>query len=251
MLIDPGSELSFITEELVRSLGLSRQSASIPLLGIGGVSSGRTKGVVTVQLHSVHTREISLSLRAFILPRLTIKLPSYPVASESWNHLRGLQLADPNFGHPEQIHIILGADSYCHIIKPDLIKGDSQSPVAQLTTFGWVVSGPVTDKTTDNSVESYHCSIDQELQDLLPKFWLQEEISRTTESLSPDNAKCEEHFLSTFARDNNGRYIVRLPLKLPATTLGDSTLTARRCLSRLSRRFQSDPSYQRSILTFY
>ena len=65
------------------------------------------------------------------------------MADESWIHLKYLPLADPNFGKPGSIHIIVSADSYGQIIKPELIKGDLMSPIAQLILFGWALTGPV------------------------------------------------------------------------------------------------------------
>jgi len=51
VLLDAGSELSFISEELVYQLKLSRKSVAIPLLGIG-TYSGCTKGSVCATLFS-------------------------------------------------------------------------------------------------------------------------------------------------------------------------------------------------------
>lgn len=78
-LLDPGSELSFITEELVRRLRLTRKSATIPLLGIGGTYSGRTKGSVFITLHSIFDNSESHALLAYILPRLTFKILFFEV----------------------------------------------------------------------------------------------------------------------------------------------------------------------------
>lgn len=217
----------------------------IPLIGIGGTDSGRTRGLVYLDLHSSIDISKSCVLPAYILPRLTFQLPSFEVASDSWGHLRNLQLADPTFNIPGPINIIIGADSYGQIIKPELIKSDPASPIAQLTLFGWAVSGPATPAVPDRERGSYHCHIDRELQDLLTLFWRQEEISNSTaKSLSPENADCEEHFRSTVSRDQSGRYVVRLPLKSPASLLGDSSRTALRCLERLRNRFNKEPVFR-------
>ncbi|XP_018393245.1 PREDICTED: uncharacterized protein LOC108772247 [Cyphomyrmex costatus] len=212
---DPGSELSFVTEELVNLLKLPRQSAAIPLLGIGSTFSGRTKGLVHVELYSMSNISDSCELRAFVLPRLTSEIPSFEVDNESWAHFRNLQLADPHFGKPSSIQMIIGADSYSKIIKPGLIKNESSSLVAQLTLFGW------------------------------------EEIpNSSSEILNPEDAKCEEYFRSTVSRDQNGRYIVRLPLKSPVSLLGDSSSTALRCLTRIQKRLMNEPSYCQLYVDF-
>lgn len=182
---------------------------------------------------------------------MTLELSSFTIANNSWTHIQALQLADPDFGKPKPVHLIIGADSYYKIIKPDLIHGDSSTPVAQLTIFGWIISGPVKaiNSITDN--KGFHCSIDHTLQDLLSKFWLQEEIPNSvSQQLSPDDVMCEEHFCSTHSRDKTGRYIVRLPLKSSASLLGDSSSKALRCLSRLKHRFKQNSSHQKLYTEF-
>jgi len=251
VLLDPGSELSFIAEELVHRLKLPRKSAAIPLLGIGGTFSGRTKGSVHVSLHSEFEASDFLILQAFILSRLTFKVPSFKVATVSWTHLNNLQIADPNFCKPGPIHIIIGADSYGQVIRPELIRGDPLSPIAQLTLFGWVVSGPAAFDTHDEVENVFHCAVDRDLQDLLTCFWKQDDLPKSTViSLSPDETECEEYFRSTVSRNQSGRYIVRLPLKSPATLLGDSSISALRILSRLRKRLISDPSYEKLYTDF-
>lgn len=47
---------------------------------------------------------------------------------------------------------------------------------------------------------------------LLKKFWEIEEIKESPQ-ISPEEASCEQPFVRGYRRDQNGRYIVKLPLK--------------------------------------
>lgn len=106
------------------------------------------------------------------------------------------------------------------------------------------LSGPIIANQLPRSSLVHHCSPDQELQELLSKFWSQEEIPITDrQSLSPEEEECEQHFLSTHSRDVSGRYIVRIPLKSDPSTLGDSKTKALGCLTSLNRRLLSDLRY--------
>lgn len=242
MLIDPGSELTFISRQLVKQLQISRRHASIPIIGIGGSHSERTRGSVSITLHSIHSSQ-SINITAYILTKLTTSLPSFAVAEHSWPHIQGLQLADPDFLTPGHIDMILGADSYGLLIESDIIKGSEYEPIAQRTIFGWIVLGPTSASTTSAN-HSHQVSVDHDLHDLLTKFWIQEEIPTSTiNQLSPEEAECEAHFTTTHTRDSSGRYIVRLPLKSSASQLGESRSTAQHCLRRILRRLSTDKAY--------
>ncbi|XP_043469599.1 uncharacterized protein LOC122503206 [Leptopilina heterotoma] len=61
--------------------------------------------------------------------------------------------------------------------------------------------------------------------------------------LTPDEQECEKHFQSTHSRDSSGKYIVRLPLKSPPSQLGDSYVTAHRCLQSMLRRISKNKNF--------
>ncbi|XP_077258611.1 uncharacterized protein LOC143895417 [Temnothorax americanus] len=128
---------------------------------------------------------------------LTNILPSFNAAPQEWPHLTKLTLADPNFLTPRPVDIIIGADSYGQIIKPNIIKQDTLMPIAQFSIFGWLVLGPV-DTLSSASAAVHRASI-QEREDafdeLLLRFWTQEEVPASNNpELTPDEQRCEEHF---------------------------------------------------------
>lgn len=234
--------MSFISEDTIRHSRLTRSSASIPLLGIGGTFSGRTKGVISIQLQSIHDPAAQCIIQAYV-PRLTTKLPSCNTNCRSWPHTQGLPLADPEFFKPGPIHIIIGSDNYSSVISflPGLKCGNPVSPIAQLTIFGWILCDPVS-TYIPHTVQAHHCSIDHDLHELLARFWSQEESPSSTGSqLSAEEEACEQHYQSTHSRDVTGRYVVRLPLKSAPTALGDSETKARACLNRLYLQFSTKP----------
>ncbi|XP_032673063.1 uncharacterized protein LOC116844967 [Odontomachus brunneus] len=214
ILLDQGSELSFVAEDLVTRLNLPQSKATISLLGIA-------------------------------------RIPSFETERKEWQHLQGLQLADPDFLRPGPIKIIIGADFYGQIIQSELIKGQPGSPIAQASIFGWTVSRPVSSIAENKSFCSFHCTKDEELINLLQRFWKQEETTNTTSiALSPDEERCEAHFVKSHSRDNSGRYIVHLPFKKSADTLGDSSIVALRSLNRLFKRFETDLTFRQRYSDF-
>ncbi|XP_051155785.1 uncharacterized protein LOC127278229 [Leptopilina boulardi] len=217
ILLDSGSELSFISEQLVAKLNLPRQYSNIPIVGIGGTASGTTRGMVSIKLQSTHSDQILL-LNAYILSKLSSTLPSISLNAQSIPEFKNLQLADPHYFHSSRIDIIIGADHYGQLLEPGLIHGVDSSLTAQKTFFGWVILGPVKATSTKPS-HSYHLSVNQQLNDLsdlLSKFWEQEEVPfKVKDSLTPQEQD----------------------------QLGDSLVTAQRCLRSTLKRISKNQVY--------
>ncbi|XP_054267255.1 uncharacterized protein LOC128989390 [Macrosteles quadrilineatus] len=217
-LIDQGSEISFISEHLVQTLHIERSSSSLSLIGIGGNQSSTTRGLVSINIGSTSNDKVICPLTAHILPKLTANLPTMTPGKSNWHHIKELQLADQDFMTPGSVDLILGADVYGSIILPGLIKGPPLSPIAQSTIFGWVLSGPCGLFINDNKSSMYHCLLENKVDDLLQKFWEQEDFAKDpVQVLSPENQTCAEHLQSTHSRTDRGRHDVKPSLKKSAT----------------------------------
>ncbi|XP_046145421.1 uncharacterized protein LOC123988714, partial [Osmia bicornis bicornis] len=252
ILIDPGSEISFISEELTRLLNLRRHRSSITIIGVGGTKSTETKGVVTVTLQSMHSQQ-TVCIQAHVLTAVSTILPSFSMRTPDWPHIRKLRLADNDFLTPRPVDLIIGADFYGRIIKPNIIKGSPTTPIAQLSIFGWLVIGPVNESHANTHYSHFAVAQDDQsnLQELLTKFWVQEESPMDTPStLTPEEEECESHFCATHTRDHTGRYIVRIPLKAPASLIGNSHKIAQRCLQSTLRRLSKDSTYNQLYVEF-
>ncbi|XP_024889769.1 uncharacterized protein LOC112466111 [Temnothorax curvispinosus] len=250
-LIDQGSEISLITERLVQRLRLPRKHSIIPLIGIGAQKARQTRGVVTFKMKPHFESEYECFIDAHILPKLTTSLPSKLCDSSTWIHLIGLQYADPDFTIPGSIDIILGADIYGIILEEGIIKGALDTPIAQRTKLGWIISGPAGNASNSFLIRSNHISTDKELYDLIQRFWEMERIPISeNSSLSEEDQQCELHFQSTHTRDSSGRYQVKLPFSQPAEKLGDSRTKAVKVLNSLSKRLLSDPQYEKAYHKF-
>lgn len=83
--------------------------------------------------------------------------------------------------------------------------------------LGWILSGRISENTSmegqmsshgsqvnvDNIVYSHMMNIDEPVDDILRKFWEIEEIG-TRPIYSNDEKKCEEHFMTTHVRGEDG-----------------------------------------------
>jgi hypothetical protein len=86
-------------------------------------------------------------------------------------------------------------------------------------------------------------NLDQQLQ----RFWEIEELpnkTRTAEEM------CEEHVKKHTARDDTGRYIVKLPRREGHGRLGESYEQAKRGFHQLERRFQEHQDLHQAYSEF-
>ncbi|XP_029177615.1 uncharacterized protein LOC114945521 [Nylanderia fulva] len=236
-LLDQGSAVSFISESLCQTLRTKRYRARLLVHCFGEQYSGVAKAQVPLKLEPCQTQGPSLPLNAFVYQKITSYAGSRIKPLDSWPHLCGLNLADPDPFSNYPIHLLLGADIYGALLLHDVKQGPIGTPTAQLTKLGWVLSGPTgTSTQRTESVQTLNCVLDPPIDSLLRKFWEIEEISSDS-PMSEEDQKCELHFKESHTRANDGRYIVRLPFKTdPPLEIGSSYEITALLYSKLEKR---------------
>ena len=256
-LIDPCSEASFITESIAQQLRLPRQSAFVPVSGVGAAPCSTARTQADIFIGSCIDKGKYWRLKALILPNLTEYLSSPQLIQSDFSFVAGLSLADPQLNSSEPIQAILGADLYPRILEQGLRKDTNGTTVAQATGLGWILTGSQTataNVTTPRqlapSITSLQCIIDKTLSSQLEQFWLQEELVSLPAQLTDEELECENHFISTFKRDKEGRYILRLPFKSNINILGNSKDLAQSTLFRTEKRFRDQPQLHEQYVKF-
>ncbi|CAB0029775.1 unnamed protein product [Trichogramma brassicae] len=226
-LIDPASEASFVTERVTNYLSLRRSRVSTDVTGVGAQTQTTARSSVQFSVSSLVDNTSSIHVSALVLSEISDKLPGRRAPSSEYPHLAGLTLADPRYGRPRKIDLLLGADKFSEIIRPGLRLGPCGTPTAQQSIFGWLLTGPadVAEGTATTSVSAYHIRTEPSLSQALQKFWELEEIP-ASKILTPDEQFCEKLYLDTVIRRKNGRFAVRLPLRSPETIVATREIAA-------------------------
>ncbi|XP_076651186.1 uncharacterized protein LOC143358153 [Halictus rubicundus] len=246
-LLDQGAEATFVSCDLAQALRAKRHSTATRVSGVGESFVGIAQSRVDLILRAVLDGTPTITVSAVVFPRLSSYRARVPLNPSGCPHLKDLTLADPSPSGSEPISLIIGADYYRSLLREGLRQGPRGAPTAQLTLFGWVLSGPLCDKHSNSrtppNVTLSHCLTTAEPSPLLQnlhkaptRFW---EIKEVTASipLAEEDQKCEEHFVRTHSRASDGRYVVRLPFKEePPVEVGESLSRARVLMSKVSRR---------------
>ena len=177
--------------------------------------------------------------------------PSSTAQTAHWSHLRGLDLADPNFLTPRRVDLVLGAGVYSRVLLEGARRGAQGEPSAQRISLGWVIFGAVEapPRIHEKSTFVTGQASDDQLRDLLKQFWELEEVWSVHHS--PADIECERSFIERHSRDATGRYMVRLPLREDFRLDTDGTLfAARRSLRRTMAKMEKDPEYGKEYWGF-
>ena len=226
-LLDSASSTSFVTERLAQLLRLPRRRCDMRVCGIGGSASQSVpKGMVSFDVARRDCGSSPISVQAVVLSKVTADLPLQRVpAKRSWKHLNKLQLADPDFGTPGRIDILLGADVFSQAMRHGRRRGPLGSPIAFNTTFGWVLAGTVSSIGRGVKATTYCASV-LPSDELLRKFWEVESCNLQQPILSAEEKMVMEHFEAKSRKHETGRFIVPLPIKPNAAPLGESRFLA-------------------------
>ena len=157
-----------------------------------------------------------------------------------WKHLSGIQFADPDFGSPSKIDLLLGVDIFISVMLNGRRFGPPGSPTALETEFGWVLAGGIgVGCSTADCMISNHVSF-LTGDELLRKFWEIEDGPRHDPMMfTPEEKIVQRQFLVTHKRSEDGRFIVQLPRKPDAKALGESRAQAVRRFLSLERSLRS------------
>ncbi|GFT02234.1 DUF1758 domain-containing protein [Trichonephila clavipes] len=125
-----------------------------------------------------------------------------------------------------------------------MLKGQSLSfgdnkPFAVRSDLGWIVAGNVPSEEMFSSIAVN--SIQVVTDELVSNFWKLDSVPEANLLTSEERA-CEDHFLDTHVRNEDGRYVVRLPFHSSPSKLGDSRESAIRRFKSLEHSLIKKPA---------
>ncbi|XP_069968661.1 uncharacterized protein [Bactrocera oleae] len=217
--------------------------------GIDQSLSTRTKGIVRVSMRSRADEKFKISFNAYIIDSITSMTPATTIDIRTSHHLNGLHLADPAFGIPGQVELLIGADIWPALVLNDVVVGSHNEPCALHTRLGWVVLGPVAPNESKPVLLSSLVDVqdDSTTDKLLRKFW---EIEEPSDNTKAEVDECEEIFARTVTRLPNGQYIVQIPFRSDAPALGNSHPAALRQFLKLERILANDYALREKYVEF-
>uniref|UniRef100_A0A6P7GIT0 Uncharacterized protein LOC114342977 n=1 Tax=Diabrotica virgifera virgifera TaxID=50390 RepID=A0A6P7GIT0_DIAVI len=226
VLLDNGSQDSFITRSLCKRLGYATYPQQLYISGISDNDTTLSNEMLDIEFLSIHNQNIRFSLSCAVIDKITKKLPQFNINSTSLNippHFL-TSLADPDFDTPSDIDILVGGDLYYDLLdnEPNVRLGYGL-PIFLSSYLGWVIAGVIPHHALSTNKQcslSFHVvsnppdEVETSLEKLLIKFFETEELPCDT-PLKPEESLAEEIFVSTTQIVSDGGYQVEIPFKIP------------------------------------
>ncbi|XP_023310042.1 uncharacterized protein LOC111691441 [Anoplophora glabripennis] len=246
-VLDCGSQSSYVTSNLVKQLGLPETPIEIKMVGLSCTSTKiESKSQVTVR--SRHNN-FSTSISCLVIPEITNQLPEFSFNLSQVEIPQHLRLADPQFNKASRVDMLIGADIFWNLLCAAQINLGSNKPVLQKTKFGWIVSGPL---GVGGQEKFTHCnlSVENDLQRQVCKLWEIENEFSEIRKFSKEEQMCEDHFTKTARQDQDGRFVVSIPLKSCVSLLGESKNRAIRQFQQLEHKFANNIEFKNMYVDF-
>ncbi|XP_044573411.1 uncharacterized protein LOC123257655 [Drosophila ananassae] len=195
LLLDTGSELSYISERCIQTLGLARTPSRILITGISSTKADTTRGCSTISIQSRISQD-QLVVQAHVLGKITSSLERQAIDASALRGFNDLQLADSQFSTNAPIDILLGSEHVWSVITGRKIYDDKGKLIAISSIFGWVITSLLSSRACSATALTTTIDIDAYLR----RFWELESIQRKAE-VQPEDEEVEKHFLATHTRD--------------------------------------------------
>ncbi|GFU08904.1 integrase catalytic domain-containing protein [Trichonephila clavipes] len=170
----------------------------------------------------------SFHASVYVINKIVGMFPHHDLDSSMRELFEDISLADPAFYKSGPI----GVDLTLPLLKGQTLSLGKDKPFAIRSELGWIIGG----KANSSGQNSFHVNHIQLVSDqLINKFWELDSVPCAKPLTSLEEA-CEDHFVKTHSRDENGRYTVRLPFHTPTTQLAhvelvpDSEINNVKCL---------------------
>ncbi|XP_044570437.1 uncharacterized protein LOC123257066 [Drosophila ananassae] len=244
LLLDTGSELSYISERCIQTLGLARTPSRILVTGISSTKADTTRGCSTISIQSRISQD-QLVVQAHVLGKITSSLERQTIDASVLRVFNDLQLADSQFSTNAPIDILLGSEHVWSVITGRKIYDDKGKLIAISSIFGWVITSLLSSRACSATALTTTIDIDAYLR----RFWELESIQRKAE-VQPEDEEVEKHFLATHTRDEQGKYIVELPFKVSETQFADTLQGALQRFKSVERRLAQNQQLRNDYVKF-
>ncbi|VDI74045.1 Hypothetical predicted protein [Mytilus galloprovincialis] len=239
ILLDEGSQKSFISEDLAAQLQLKPCGNSTISLSTFGNANQNVRHMDKAQITLETETGGFIPMDVLIVPRIAAPLSNVTnVIASKLPYLKGLRLANPvTEDRKFELSLLIGADYYWSIVQDHVIRGDG--PTAVKSRLGYLLSGPMHTFTGEQSSTGMFNVLIQHQQEerSLEKFWDLESIGVKADELETTTMKdFNDEYETKCITYQDNRYTAKLPWRNDFNELPTNyNVTLRRTCNMIDR----------------
>ena len=246
LLLESGSQCNLIAYVLCEALKLKKTPVDVNI-GSNSESPLAIKHKCTIEIQS-QTSRYKIRVSCLVIQKIQLEVPKFHFNAKALKIPLHNNLADPQFDKPVTIDIFLGNVVFWSLICVGQDKLNNEGLIFQKTRVGWVLVGPMPDPPA--KLVSCNAISKVNIESQLRQFWELEECNLDKKVILVDEGFYEGFFVETFKRDEEGRFIVMIPLKRDPQCLGNSKEIAKRRLLSLESRLGKQAKLRKDYTEF-
>ncbi|XP_071150567.1 uncharacterized protein [Mytilus edulis] len=261
LLMDSGSQRTYITENLAKRLNLKKKATEEITLVTFGADKPKTLRTQKVSLKIRLKDGVCMLIDANVVPKITGSILRRPLQMDVCENVKylcnNLQLADtlPSSLESSTIEILIGNDYYLDIILPQKIE-IQQGLYLLGSKLGWILTGrsQLSDEERENKMTMtvngllsiteccLNSTIDtcQQIKPSIEDFWKLETIGIQDCPYTSDDENTLSNFVTSLKMEN-GRYQVAWPWKEKLPELPENRELAYGRLKSLFQKMKNNP----------
>ena len=149
-----------------------------------------TKECILTFSSKVHP-SVRIPAKTFVISKVTGNLSSSNFDISCFNSLLDIPLADSEFYRNSKIDMLIGCELLPSIMSSGIRTNICGSLLAQKTVFGWILTGPVLNKSISSFSATTSLGDEQSLEKSITRFCEVEEPPKKA-ILSDDDRYCED-----------------------------------------------------------
>ena len=256
VLLDTGSQRSYIRKEITESLDLRGPAEVLSISTLGGNTTQYKKMQrvkCSIRRLDSNSNDACIEIEALAIDKICAPLQPVHLDPSKYQHLKGLTFADGYQRNAEQVDILIGADFYYSIIEGSVRRSTSRNaPIAVKSRLGWILCGKIGSQQPGMTATMFS-TVQEDVSKTLKCFWELESIGILNEKSLPmkdDEIYALKQFKEGLSFDGE-RYEVHIPWKKDHPVLKNNYNQAvRRLISvenRLKRHNTKAEDYKRAI----
>ncbi|XP_072380528.1 uncharacterized protein [Diabrotica undecimpunctata] len=183
-LVDTGSQVSLVTNSLVKRLNLKTYNNYLDIVGISQ-NSTRIQKAVDLNIESC-IYDFSTNIKCSVVDIITGNLPRFSFNTSKIPEF--VQLSDDTFNQSGEISLLLGADVVFKILLAEKIN--CQELILQNTLLGFIVNGSVsTNQFSNLNIVCMHTTY-SDLDTAISQFWEMEKVPEVFLEFTSDQEAC-------------------------------------------------------------